>query len=321
MADFIQLTIKRRQTKDGFLDLVNKLRKKEGDLPLLESKIKQTVEHWLILDKGWSNPPSPTAQLKPLDILVAAHGRVCEIAGHAWLEFIKDASDEHIEVESARPLKHDDLHVAEFLPAEDYERLSEVFADSQGGSMPWRNVTGAQIAELFYPLLDESTENRQEAPDSDRDASGWAKGKLTYLPPANRKEFPRPLLKQWFEKPTGDRVDAYVTPVWEVEVRTEVLEAAAHPFYSFTPEHYRATDNCVTYAARILDDLVSGDWLEVIITTCKIGPVQCRQAAKGVDARDCKPYHIRRDGRVKCLEIYAKEADGARIKERLNKFA
>lgn len=312
MADFIQLAVKRRQTKRGFLDLLYKYRNDVRNRAMTGRQIKQTVQGWLIQDMGLHNPPRPEDRVEPFDILSAAFNRICEIAGHAWLEFVKEADDKHIRTGSDRPINYEDLHLAEFVPEPDYDLMFEVFATERGASMLWRKVTAAQIVELFAPMIDESQEHRQPTTESTRWVNGCVEGKLNYLSPDNRREFPKGWIEDLFKKETGDRHGAYVTPVWQVDISRQVIDVA-HPFYSFTPEHYETTDNCITWASRVLDSLLSVDWLQEIREKCQMAHPYCRKRRKGVVRKACVDYHIREQGRVKCLDLYLGKADGARI--------
>jgi hypothetical protein len=319
MADFIQLAVKRRKTKRGFLDLLHEYRNNIGDRAKTGRKIKQTVERWLISDGFLSDPPEDDERVSPFAIEFAPFNRVCEIAGHAWIEFVKDASDDWIQDGSYRAINDDDFHLAEFGPVASIDRMLEVFAEAQGGPVLWRSVTADQIVDLFAPMLDESQERRRAAPESRRPANGFVGGSMYHLSPDMRREYPPGWFDAAFKKPTGDRFGAYVTPFWQVKLDTQVLNRA-HPFYSFTPEHYETTDNCITWASRVLDNLLTGDWLDDIRTQCRTAHPYCFKRCIGVVRKACVDYHVREQGRVKCLDLYLRKADGARIK-RLKKFA
>lgn len=319
MADFIQLAVKRRKTKRGFLDLLYKYRNNVDDRAKTGRRIKQTVEGWLISDGFLSKPPEDDERVTPFAIEAAAFNRVCEIAGHAWVEFAKDASDDHIREGAKRPIKDDDLHLAEFRPAPMIEQMFKVFAAGLGGEVLWRSVTADQIVDLFGPMLDESQERRQPAAESRRPAQGAVDGFMYYLPPDKRQQYPPGWFDKTFKKPKGDRFGAYITPAWQVQIQTQDL-GRAHPFYSFTPEHYETTDNCITWASGLLDHLLTADWLGDVRAQCRTAHPYCFKRCIGLVRRACVDYHVREQGRVKCLDLYLRKADGARIK-RLRKFA
>jgi hypothetical protein len=319
MADFIQLAVKRRKTKRGFLDLLHKYRNNIGDRSKTGCQIKQTVERWLISDGCLDEPPEEDERVDPFAIESAVFNRVCEIAGHAWVEFVKDASDDHIQEGSNRPIRDDELHLAEFRPAPMIDRMFDVFAAAEGGWVLWRSVTAEQIVDLFGPMLDASQERRQPAPESRRPANGSVVGSMYYLPPDERQEYPPGWFDDLFKKPTGDRFGAYLTPVWQVKIENQALDRA-HPFYSFTPEHYETTDNCITWASGLLDNLLTVDWLEDIRAQCRMAHPYCFKRCIGLVRNACVDYHVREQGRVKCLDLYLRKADGARING-LKKFA
>ena len=308
MPDFVQLNVKRRQTKIGLLDLLFEMQTASSSSHA-SNRLRQRVESWLIEDKVLRDPPQVTDTVSPSQIEATTFNRICEIAGHAWLEYVKDANEKDIQTPPDSPLNRHNMYLAEFIPEFDYDRALEVLSDADGGPVLWSRVTGGQLEYLFAPLVKPSFPIPIKSPKSTRSPGGAVPGELNVLSPDKIQEYPRKWIEDWFEKPNADRANAFITPVWEVTLSKDDFEPVK-PFYSFTPEHYNnAADNCITWAARVLDRL-AGDWLTTILTQCGLPPPQCHLP---LAPTVCDPYHIRQQGRVKCLVLSASGADGARM--------
>jgi hypothetical protein len=301
MSDFLQLSVKRR-AKPGFLDLLTKAYKRyqEGSRQR-GNQLKKTLEAWLIEDRLLSNPPQKTDSVAPLNIINTLEDRICAISGHAWIEFVEDTNSDMIHGAASRPDKIN-AYVAEYTPRFELDLIYEVFGSEGGGEILWRKVTVDHVAKLFAPVLEESmTDKKKSSCSPKRDPAGALVGRSELLSPAQLREQSDP----WFK----DRRDAYITPVWVVNtpyaVIDSIMEERAGWRYSFTPEHYLDTDNCVTWASHVLDELAVPDWLKTIQKQCDIDPSTLHEDG-------CKDCHIRDQGRMSCTSRYASRADKKR---------
>jgi hypothetical protein len=309
MSDFLQLCVKRRK-KEGFLDLQNKAYKryKEGSRQR-GNLLKKTLEAWLIEDGFLSKPPKEADSVDPLDILDTMRDRICEISGHVWIEFVKDTNSDLIHGAASRPDKIN-AYIAEFTPSFDPNLLADVFGPEGGAGVLWRTVTVDHVVKLFTPLLEESETNRKKSTCSPkRDPAGALKGHSDLFSPIQLRE----QSDYWFK----DKQYAYITPVWLVNMPHAVIESIMEERsewrYSFTPEHYMDTDNCLTWASHALDELTVHDWLKTIQKQCGIDPSTLHEGG-------CKDCHIREQGRMSCISRYASRADKKR-KTKLRRFS
>jgi hypothetical protein len=233
--------------------------------------------------------------------------RVCEIAGHVWIEFVEGASEDSIRGAAESQRDRINAHVAEFIPDFDLDSMLEVFEWAEGGEVPWDKITDAHLLGLFAPLLRESAINRTPLPSEGRPPAGAVPGRPNMLSPDQVRKQPT----VWFR----DRREPFMTPVWEVKAPGAVIASVIREReglrYSYTPEHYHDADNCVTWAWVVLDRLVPGDWLETILTQY----VSPRLAPEG-----CRDYDIRECGRMRCAEGYGAVADAQR-KEGLRRYS
>lgn len=310
MSDFLQLCVKRRK-KEGFLDLLNKAYKryKEGSRQR-GNLLKKTLEGWLLEDGILSNPPKETDLVSPLDLLHSLVDRVCEISGHVWIEFVEDTSSDAIYGAANYQPDKINAYVAEFTPRFNLDLMFEVFGAEGGGNVLWRNVTVDHVAKLFAPLLEESMGDKKKSTCSPKRAPfGALPGRSELLSPIQLRE----QSDFWFK----DRRKAYVTPVWVVNMPHAVIDFIMEDRsgwrYSFSPEHYPETDNCVTWASHALDKSEVTDWLKTIQKQCGIPP---RKLHKG----GCKDCHVREQGRMSCTSEYASRADEKR-KTKLRRFS
>lgn len=309
MSDFLQLNVKRRKRNGGFLDALKaEYKAYEEDPQNIGNKLIEKVEEWLLDDKKVSKPLAMSKALYPHEIGDTISNRVCEIAGHVWLEFVEGTGEESIRGTKYFQ-KRDTLnaHVAEFIPEIEMDLLLEAF-ETRGGPVLWNDVTNKNLLELFVPLLKESQDKRKPVfPDARRPA-GFLPGYMNLI-------FPDDLRGQgeaWF----NDRVDAHMTPAWQIDapvvITDSIEQTEAGERYSFTPEHYQDADNCVTWASRALDELLPGNWLDTVRALCEITQPQCGIDPTQLPHKPCVDLHIRDEGRMKCIAGYASEADKMR---------
>jgi hypothetical protein len=114
----------------------------------------------------------------------------------------------------------------------------------------------------------------------------------------------------WFE----DRNDSHITPVWAIDDPVEIIDAIndieAGVFYSFTPDQYEDTDNCVTWGLRALDNLLTDNSLEKLRELCSTPP-KCGYK-EPLPQIECEDLHIRSQGRMRCIVNYVSEANKQR---------
>lgn len=311
MSDFLQLNVKRRRRNGGFLDdLKEEYKGYQDDPQNIGNKLKEKVEDWLIEEKRLSNPPAEFDALNPLSIGDAILNRVCEIAGHVWLEFVEGTGEDSIRGTGFFQERDTiNAHVAEFIPEIEIDTILETFQTEGGSEVLWNNITDEHLLELFGPLLKESHVARKPASSASRYPAGFLNGYMNLI-------FPDQLRGQgeaWFK----DRMDADITPAWQINdpvvITNSIMETEAGLRYSFTPEQYQNADNCVTWASRALDHLVLGDWLDTVRAHCGITQPQCGIASSQLAHKPCEDYHIREEGRMKCIAGYASEADKQRL--------
>ena len=302
MGDFLQLSVKRRR-KDGggFLDLLKEDFKRgcKGDPQNPGATLRERVRTWLVEEKLLGE--SPHDPVNPIDIVDAIMNRVCEIAGHAWIEFVEGAGDDSIRGAGEARREMINAYVAEFIPAFDLDHIFETFEATGGGQIPWHQITNEQLCTLFAPLLAESDVNRTPNPSTDRQPAGAVPGYHNLISPEQLREQG----DAWFR----DRQQPYVTPVWEADAPPlasvdSISVASVGLRYSYTPEHYDDAENCVTWASRLLDSLAPGDWLETIRAQCVMSPELAPER--------CEAYHIKEHGRMRCAEEYVSLADAQR---------
>jgi hypothetical protein len=300
MGDFLQLSVKRRETKEGFLDSLtieyNRYKNRESSTGTV---LKEKVEAWLIEEGVLTH--SDTDSIDPLSIGDVVMNRICEIAGHVWIEFVENADVHSIRGVADSRSDSLEIHVAEFLPESfEVDLLFDAF-NSEDGRVYWKDVTDTHLVRLFAELLEESNDNRRIVTHPDRAPSGAVKGYVGQISPAQLMQYS----DSWF----ADRRAAYVTPAWSVahpnDVVTTLKESEPRLRYSLTPEYYQSADNCVTWASRVLDSLVPGDWIESLRIECGIDP-------NALADRGCQDYHIREHGHMRCVVRYAQEADRQR---------
>jgi hypothetical protein len=298
MSDFIQWAVKRRRKEEkdeeGFLDSLYALdRLYKADPHNTVSRLRNKVRDWLLEDGVISGDDD---EVSPSELIDTFMNRVCQIAGHAWVEFVEGASDDSIRgaAESQRDMIN--AHLAEFNPNFDTNLMLDVFESTEGGDIPWSRVTDAHLLKLFEPLLSASATNRTSPASSSRNPAGAVRGLPRLLSPSKLKKEP----PAWFE----DRREPYITPVWEVKAPGAAVASvsATASRYSYTPEHYADGGNCVTWSCAVLDALVSGNWLEDVRT-------QHAGGGHPLAPGDCGDYDVRVCGRMRCAEEYASHAD------------
>jgi hypothetical protein len=309
MSGSLQLHVKRRQTNGGFNDVLrDEFGAYEHDPQNIGNKLIKKVEDWLLDDKKLSKPPTVSKALYPHEIGDTISNRVCEIAGHVWLEFVEGTGEDSIRG-TAYFQKRDTInaHVAEFIPEIEMDVLLEAF-ETRGGPILWNDVSNKSLLELFAPLLKESQDGRKPIPPDARRPAGFLPGYMNLI-------FPYDLRIQadaWFK----DRMDAHVTPAWQIDepvvITDSIEQTEAGERYSFTPEHYQDADNCVTWASRALDELVPGNWLYTIRAHGGVAQPQCGIDQTRLPHNPCEDLHITDEGRMKCIEGYAFRADQQR---------
>lgn len=304
MGDFIQWVVKRRRKEEndeeGFLDslyALNELHK--ADPHTTVNKLRNKVRDWLLEDGVISGDDD---EVSPYELLDTFMNRVCQIAGHAWVEFVEDASDASIRGTAELQRDRINAHLAEFIPNFDFGSMLEVFELTEGGDIPWSRITDENLLKLFSPLLRASATNRTSTTSSGRGPAGAVPGLPRLLSPGKlRREAPA-----WFD----DRRGSYITPVWEVEAPgasvASLVNETAGSRYSYTPEHYSDAENCVTWTCFVLDKLVPADWLESIRT-------QHLSGSYPLAPEGCRAYDIRECGRMRCAQKYASHADAQSI--------
>jgi hypothetical protein len=317
MSDFLQISVKRRQKNGGFLDILkDEYRDYKNDPRNIGNRLKDKVEAWLIEEEILTDPPEANDLVPTLSIGSVIINRICEISGHVWLEFVEGMDEDSIRAAPNTPLDRSKVHLAEFISEIEIDLLLEVFESQSGGGILWEQVTDRHFLDLFASLLEESDDNRKPVPPQARRPAGILNGWVNLFSPDGLQEYSEQWFKDWFEEETGDRMGAYITPVWQVNQPSVVINSLMQKEtglrYSFTPEHYRNADNCVTWASRILDNLVPGDWLDTVRAQCGINQPQCGIDPATLAPKPCEDYHIREQGRMKCVTFYASEADRQR---------
>ncbi len=308
MSGVLQLTVKRRRKPEGFLDTLHDEYKKYVTRGAnVDGKLKQTIEEWLGEDGLIETPPAAEEGISPFQIAATIMKRVCQIAGHAWLEF----NDEDLPITASATNSRDEInsYLAEFIPELKPDVIFEAFETSEGDDVRWQDVTNEHLIRLFAHLLDGSSVRSPAASRSQRAPAGKIGGFMNVVSPDKLREYS----ESWFM----DRAEAYITPAWRIEGERQPLqlvrETPSGSYYSFTPEHYVDADNCVTWASRALDYISSMNWLEII-------RIQCQINADLVQER-CEDYHVKDEGRVRCVTLYAYAADKYRRAEGLRSFA
>lgn len=306
MGDLLHWCVKRRlKGEESFLDsLYEEYRLYQDDPQNVGDKLRAKINDWLVEDNHFGGPSD---FVKPLDIAATIMYRICEIAGHVWIEFVEDAGDDSIRGAAESRRESINAYVAEFNPEPDFDLdlMVEVFESAEGGEVPWNQITNEHLLKLFAPLLGDP--NIPPPPPPERAPAGSVTGHPNLITPAKVRE----QSTAWF----NDRREPYMTPAWEVEAAraaiASVIRESVGLRYSFTPEHEAEWANCVTWACGVLDTLVPGDWLEIIQTQCF--------KPSGLAPKGCEAYDVRAYGRMRCAEGYASLADAQR-KEGLKRF-
>lgn len=302
MGDVLQLNVKRRQRNGGFLDVLNEeYQAYKNDPQNIGDRLKGKLGTWLSEDDLLTDPPQADDSVIPFNIPDTIMSRVCEIAGHVWLEFVEDAVDNSIRATGDYPRDSINAHIAEFIPETDIDSIFEVFGPEGGGEILWNKVKPEQLLRLFAPFSLSPGLPAETLP-----------GDVVLHSPDKLRQTSAPWFKRWFK----DRMGAYITPMWQVNRPSVVIDLLRQKEpglrYSFTPEHDQGWDNCVTWASRALDNLVPRHWLDTVRVQCGIDHPQCGKDPSPVAAKACEDYHIREQGRMKCVTLYAAEADKAR---------
>jgi hypothetical protein len=303
----LQLTVKRRQKPEGFLDTLNDEYKKyvTGERNL-DDKLKRLVEEWLVEDEVLDSPALGEETISPFQIAATIMKRICQIAGHAWLEFSDD--DAPIMASLVNSRGEINSYLAEFIPELEPDVILESFDTLDGGDVRWQDVANQHLVKLFAHLLDGSSVKTPLNNRSKRPAAGEIGGFMSIVSPDQLREYS----ESWF----ADRAGAYVTPAWRIKGSRQPLDIVRQipsgSRYSFTPEYYPESDNCVTWASRTLDRISPPNWLETI-------RIQCQITADLVQER-CEDYHIKDEGRVRCVTLYAFAADKHRRTVGLRSF-
>jgi hypothetical protein len=263
--------------------------------------VRAEIGKWLEEEKVINQPQD---QVTPFEISGVLLKRVCHIAGHVWLEMTEDNDS----IQGANAVTRDSInaHLGEFIPYLDTNEIIKAFDFRD--QLPWDEVTTDHILGLFRYLLVGSQEGLLRDVNSDRMASGHILGRVDLASPEGVREYS----EGWFK----DREGAWITPKWEFSENVTLVEdlraLTAGINYSLTPEFYLETDNCVTWAARALDQVWPGDWLETIRTQCKLPELADKK---------CEPYHIREHGRMGCTSWYASSADKYRREKGFRSFS
>ena len=309
MSDFLQLNVKRRQTNGFFDSLIEEFNRYQDDPQKIGSKLKEKVKDWLVTEEELSDPPVASDSVTPLSIGAAIENRVCEIAGHVWLEFVQGTGEDSIRGTAYSQRRNTiNAHVAEFIPEIEIDAILEAFETGGSREIPWINITNKNLLELLGPLLRESQDGRKPVFPTARRPAGLLNGYMNLI-------FPEELRGQgdvWFQ----DRMDADITPSWRIDepvvITDSIEQTASGERYSFTPEHYKRADNCVSWALRALDRLVLDDSLDTLRARCGITQPRCGLDRAPLPPKPCEDLHIRDQGRMKCIAGYASKADEQR---------
>jgi hypothetical protein len=299
MGGFLQLSVKRRKKPDGFLDALNdEYKKYKGDIRNIGHKLKEMVGTWLIEERILENPPDENDEVTPLQIAAVIMSRMCQISGHAWLEFVEGPDLGKLSGTAAPNRQSIRAHLVEFTPALTTRDVADAFGASDGRSLPWDQVSNAHLLRLFEKLLDPAPTFEQPLVNSEREPAGAVKGELYWLSPEEVREE----TESWFK----DRQEAFITPAWEIkdEFIETLKQTTVRGHYSFTPEFYPdEADNCVTWVSRAISGVSPGNWVETI-------RIQCAIDINVLDKGKCKEYNrIQEQGRMRCIEYHAAEAD------------
>jgi hypothetical protein len=294
--------VKRRQKK-GFLDFL--LKEYEQDTRYVQKKgnrLRKTLERWLIEEQLLSKPPQESDTVSPDEIVATIGERICAVSGHVWIEFVEGANSDSIRGPANSRRDEINSYVAEFLPVINPDLMFDVLDSAGGGRILWRDITANHVVRLFTPLFKEArVDKRKQVCLPARDPLGAVPGKLKLFTPGQHREQG----SSWLQ----DRRDAYITSVWPVNMPRAMIQSISEERagwrYSFTPEHYSDSDNCVTLACYVLDRLVSQRWLKIVQRQCKI---DLSKAHKGV----CKDCHVKEQGRMSCTAERARQADEKR---------
>ena len=303
MADLLHLSVKRRRRNGGFLDVLAKEYKQyKNSSEETDGRLKRLIESWLVEEELLSDPPEQTDSLNLLNLADIIMNRVCEISGHVWLEFIEGLNGPPIRGAAESQREQINAYVAEFIPTFELlvDLIFEVFESAEGGEILWGHVTNEHLLRLFGHLLDESQPDKKARP-SNRPPAGALTGDVNLISPAQLREHS----EFWFK----DRNESYMTPAWQADGSlvfiTSFTKQNSGLRYSFTPEYYSDAENCVTWASRVLDRLVAGDWLDIVRLQCSIDPATLHEGG-------CSDSHIKEQGRMGCATRHASLADQQR---------
>lgn len=302
MSNLLQLHSKKRKRNGAFYD---ELRNQFQDHDLSSSqpasaKLTTTLHGWLVEDGILEGDRAEVDFLTPLDLGDVISDRVCEIAGHVWLEFSEDASADSVRGTAHSSYRAElNAYVAEFVPDIEIDNVLEAFQSSKGGPLPWNQVNDKNILKLFEPLMEESFGERQSPL---RPRAGSLPGGVNLIYPNQLKGHGQ----SWFK----DREDADITPTWVIDPPVVIIDSIhatpAGSRYSFTPEHIVDADNCITWASRVLDRVTNANWLATLRGNCET-------TVCGVpSAKPCDDLHIQAEGRMKCIAGYVSQADAKR---------
>lgn len=300
MSGFLQLSVKRRRKPDGFLDaLTDEYRDCKANPTSIGYRLRQMVEEWLIEEQILASPASNHEIVTPFQIAGTIMKRICQISGHAWLEFT-DHDVETINGATSESRKDINSSLAEFIPELEVNAIIEAFDSVNGYELSWDEVSNEHLIKLFSYLLDGSQAQGPSGTKSARTPAGAIAGIMNIASPDRLREYS----ESWFK----DRSGAYVTPSWKLRFFGVPAEVIGYIYsgdrYSFTPEYHSNADNCVTWASRALDKISVNDWLETIRLECHIHA--------DLVAERCEDYHIKDEGRMRCATWYAFEADKCR---------
>jgi hypothetical protein len=310
MGDFLQLKGKRRIKDDGLLDIIGRsCGSGKGDSGAGGTKLKEKVQDWLVQDNYLDDSISIINLIKPEVIGEVIMRRMCAISGHLWIEFaenIEDADEGDLINGGTDP--HDEginAYVVEFIPKGGEELFGSHNLPPEQYGIDWDSVTDEYLCLLFSHLLEASGERkRQPGKPRPGGATALLPGTINLLSPAETRQ----QRVSWFK----DRANALTTPKWHVSEPRRVFEhfkaredekVDSDEFrYSFTPEHYDKTHNCVTWACLALREGWKIDWPQSIEAHFNVDTA--RLADKG-----CGGYDVREMGRMSCAIEYIRAAD------------
>lgn len=287
MDPSVQVCVKRRfRSEEGFFDVGRIIVAGNADeRRSAKEKLAEIISRWIAEDEEVSTI-SALPQIDLNKVVGSIKNRVCHIAGHTWVEYGQCIDGETLPIHAAA-LRESTLKVcgelAEFLPDIDEMLESVNLPQSLAPNDLTPDAAWTIVSKLF-----ESPNRHGTLGVVPGTAVRYARDQIDSMPTF------------WLT----DRHGAKVSPRWIVapdKIQNLTMYFPEADSYSYTPDHHPKAENCLTWTAKVLDQLVGQTWF--------------RQYSKWSSEGDhiTDEVTIRTTGRMSLIEPYAERADQVRL--------